>query len=666
MTNPVVAADGHTYEDTEIRRYLSVSPYSPMTRQYMDSSSLRHNYALKSQIDRYHATNPVIVSKPIKPFRSEAVEITAISCVYDRTDCVNIIMTPPAKGTRQPIVMIIALDNSGSMGENASTAEMGSTAFTRMDLCKHTIRTVAGMLGEEDMLSIVTFSTAARTVLRPTHMDEDGKTRMEVALKTVQPDSQTNIWAGLEMVNRIAASPKLADTHRVAVLLTDGLPNVNPPRGIVETYKAAVKSCLLSTFGFGYNLDSKLLYDLATVGGGSFGFIPDYSMVATVFINWVATALATAAILSSLTLVHDDGTHTNLRNITLQYGQPRSILYNKASKTFVVNNYSKNTVPGVLSSVDTVRNDIIRAIQACVVSDGTTNLFRVIYEHYKTSTDESVIALLRDINPNIGDEEGQIHMAPRFYQKWGKHYMRAYLKAQELQQCMNFKDHGLQLYGGELFHTIQSEGEAVFTSLPGLEPTGSAFVETAAATAATAPPVNMAQFYNPQGGCFGGKSLVRMADGSRRTIVSLNRGDLVWTPFGVSGVRALVTCTMKEPIRAMCHIGELTITPWHPIQMNNAWVFPCDITPIEPAELHTVYNIVLYKGHILDVNDTLCVTLGHQYTEPVVSHPFFGTERVIKDLTLCKGWVDGKPFYNNLQARRNPVTNIIEEWYDAE
>jgi hypothetical protein len=49
----------------------------------------------------------------------------------------------------------------------------------------------------------------------------------------------------------------------------------------------------LNTFGFGYNLDSKLLLDLAVEGGGSYSFIPDSGFVGTVFVHALSNILAT-------------------------------------------------------------------------------------------------------------------------------------------------------------------------------------------------------------------------------------------------------------------------------------------------------------------------------------------------------------------------------------
>jgi Mg-chelatase subunit ChlD len=51
------------------------------------------------------------------------------------------------------------------------------------------------------------------------------------------------------------------------LLLTDGMPNIVPPRGhlaMLQQYKEETGlECTVSTFGFGYSLNSTLLKELA-------------------------------------------------------------------------------------------------------------------------------------------------------------------------------------------------------------------------------------------------------------------------------------------------------------------------------------------------------------------------------------------------------------------
>lgn len=49
----------------------------------------------------------------------------------------------------------------------------------------------------------------------------------------------------------------------------------------------------IHVFGYGYNLDTVLLTGIATMGFGTYGYIPDCSMVGTIFINFLSNILAT-------------------------------------------------------------------------------------------------------------------------------------------------------------------------------------------------------------------------------------------------------------------------------------------------------------------------------------------------------------------------------------
>merc|ERR1740138_973778 len=60
--------------------------------------------------------------------------------------------------------------------------------------------------------------------------------------------------------------------------------------------------CTVSTFGFGYDLDSELLHELAVIGSGTYAFIPDAGFVGTVFVNAMANLLVTVATNVRLTL----------------------------------------------------------------------------------------------------------------------------------------------------------------------------------------------------------------------------------------------------------------------------------------------------------------------------------------------------------------------------
>lgn len=53
-------------------------------------------------------------------------------------------------------------------------------------------------------------------------------------------------------------------------------------------------------FGYGYSLDTKLLTAITQLGGGCYGFIPDCSMVGTIFVNFLSHALSSFTSLMTL------------------------------------------------------------------------------------------------------------------------------------------------------------------------------------------------------------------------------------------------------------------------------------------------------------------------------------------------------------------------------
>ena len=59
--------------------------------------------------------------------------------------------------------------------------------------------------------------------------------------------------------------------------------------------------CMISCYGFGYNLNSELLLNISNISGGDgYSFIPDASILGSVFINGISNLLQTATTNCSL------------------------------------------------------------------------------------------------------------------------------------------------------------------------------------------------------------------------------------------------------------------------------------------------------------------------------------------------------------------------------
>jgi hypothetical protein len=706
MRDPVICADGYTYERTAISTWLSSNAISPMTRQALPAAALTPNLALRHTIEDYLAANPApappAAAAAATPFINKPTTLDAHTFFNSGKHWLHVRVSAPPAGERQPIVLVPIIDNSGSMGSSAGAAA-GSTedhGFTRLDLVKHAVRTMSAILSDRDKMGLVSFSTDARILLTPTTMNATGKRRVEDALELLRPDSSTNIFDGIRKAAGMLADPAYAGHNIVAMLLTDGYPTINPPRGIVPSLATIPRPAnwTLHTFGFGYDLDSALCTEIAEWGQGLFGFIPDASMVGTVFINSLAHVLSTANLNTAFTYKPSaDGATLTVNTGPVTYGQPRDFLFEVSDTATFGGEPVSAGDPGHVLIHKMFIDVIARAISICR-SGGYEAPFeaqRVLAEfeaQFSTLPDPIVKALLRDLRGEK-EGEGQIGLAPTYFKRWGHHYMLAYKRAQELQQCMNFKDPGLQIYGGELFHALQDEGDRAFCDLPAPTPTGyrsSGYGPGAAGGGATL--TSMAHFHNASAGCFAPETLIRCADGTSKMITDLKRGDQVWTPSGPATIRAVVVCGSSKRAQPMTMLEGLVVTPWHPVRrhsptnrvsesvsadtdshpvrrraphgVSGTWQFPADIAGYSDRLIPTVYNLVLDSGHVVLADGWEAITLAHGFEEPVAKHEFFGTDRVIQDLMKQPGWDEGRPVYKNLTTIRDAVTGTIIGWKD--
>jgi len=187
----------------------------------------------------------------------------------------------------------------------------------------------------------------------------------------------------------------------------------------------------------------------------------------------------------------------------------------------------------------------------------------------------------------LADLEGQVTAAlsrKDWFQKWGVHYLPSLARAHILQQCNNFKDPGVQFYGGSLFRHLRDEADDIFCKLP--PPTPSIQPRSYASSSAAAPPpprpvASMAVYNNADNPCFTGTSLITMSDGSVKLIANLRKGDTVMSGLGgVATISCIVETQIPSGLASLVRVGHgLEVTPWHPIKgLDGLWRFPCEVT----------------------------------------------------------------------------------------
>jgi hypothetical protein len=608
-----------------------------------------------------------------------------------------ITVIPPQVVANAGTDICVVVDISGSMNtkvELKTDSGTESHGFNILNLVQHSCLSIVDTLGANDRFALVTYSTNARTELTLTPMNDAGKRRAQACIKAMKPEYTTNIWDGLRTGMEILRQHHDPSRNSSAMLLTDGLPNVQPMPRFADDYAGGILQALktymtefnpafnVHTFGFGYSLDSTMLSQMAVTGNGSYSFIPDGSFVGTVFINKMANIMSTAArgvrvIVTSDAIEPLDGLGKYLyRRIdggirikigSVFAGQPRHLI--------VTGNYSEMKV--------TVTYDgIPQQKETCVEHKGGGNVEELLDHQCRLALVSAlwnameagrengatyISSLLDQLKGNqvspfirdlVRDVEGQVTEAfsrEDWYDRWGKHYLLSLYGAHFQEECNNFKDPGVQHYGGPLFKKLQGHFEDAFAKIVPPKPARRGRNDKTV-TAATM----SSNYYNMSGPCFHGNCTVLTEHGTTKRLCELKKGDILQTHQG----SAKVICLLKTPcaegkVRFVRLPGGLVITPWHPIKLEGKWVFPENVQASQEEKCNFVYNLVMSSDHVVTINGIQCITLAHDYEDdPVLAHPYYGTKRILYDLRQMNGWGDGLIV---MQGRtvRDPETHLV-------
>jgi Mg-chelatase subunit ChlD len=640
---------------------------------------------------------------------------------------------PPKKGERVACDVCCVIDVSGSMNDEATLKGTGgdveSYGFSILDIVKHAVRTIIEVLGPDDRLALVTFSDTSSVHLQLTEMNDSGKKKANATLDTFKPAGSTNLWAG---VNSGLETLKGSNRQNTAVfLLTDGEPNIHPPRGEVETLKYHKSKYGLTTsihtFGFGYKLNSTMLDQLAVEGNGSYAFIPDSSFTGTIFVHALSNTLTTLATNVTVSIQTDKpnvgkflGTYPQEQNEnlihmgSLKYGQRKDAVFRLTTplpeNSTITLNY-KSTITGKDESVKITSTTPTGHPEALVQSfrlrltEILKNLKdKNIQEYLNQLTKEILSSEVSDsiyIQDLVKDITGQITEAlssDANFNRWGRHFLPSLSRAHLIQQCNNFKDPGVQHYGGELFTSIRDTADEIFCKLPPPTPSRGkttyvaatpnvtststssySYAATPTTTSSYNAPAkksakkktkthnfNMATYHNAYGGCILSDCNVLMADNSLKKVKDISKNDQVKTTNGESAQVLCITKTTLNPTKTplvKLNTG-LILTPWHPVYISKTWQFPSNIgeTWETTSTSEDVFNFVLDKGHVMIINDMACVTLGHGFTEDVVKHKYFGTQEVINDLKNMHGWQEGKINLNSVTVKRDTQSGEVSAY----
>ena len=702
MENPVSEPSGHTYERESILTWLSSKKESPITRQPLDESQLTENIAMKRSIESIREkltedqfkVDSRISEIELQSFTETLNDLELKSYYLDNKLFVNIDV--PDVETRPPIDIVLCIDVSGSMGVEAKLKgeanETVSHGFSILSLTISAAKTVLASLNDNDNISIVTYTDRAKTIVRQMACTIENKTLISTQLDSIKPLYTTNMWDGIQMSMDILRTSSPPMKNKGILLLTDGIPNVEPPRGHIRMleryYEQHQFRCMISCYGFGYDLDSKLLMDISDISGGDgFCFIPDASLLGNVFIHGISNIVTTAKSYPKLMIKLLKGanflnseTELTFNIDSLKYGKEKNIVLNldtsecESQSTDYLQDCSQITlevngkeykiercsaIPPNYYSNQTSRIRSINMIDMCIQKlnrrdrsfEGELNS---LCDELRSYDNEYIQNILFDLDGQVKEAlnmtmDGE---SKNWFNRWGIHYLRSLKNAYKNEICNNFKDRGVSNFSRGLFEKIRDEISDIFDDLP---PPKRDVVQTTVMRggggvrcsfpAPQVAPTSMRVYNNASGGCCAEGSSVLMKDGTNKLVENIVKGDEVQTKIneiiGTSKVECVIVTLCNNNKANMVTLGKLRITPYHPIIEDMTWDFPINKGDVNEINCSKMYTFVIENRGSILVDDYLFATYGHNIQGDVIGHEFFGTENVINDLKSFSEYENG-------------------------
>ena len=115
----------------------------------------------------------------------------------------------------------------------------------------------------------------------------------------------------------------------------------------------------------------------------------------------------------------------------------------------------------------------------------------------------------------------------------------------------------------------------------------------------------------------------------------------MWTGSGWDELEYILETSIPGGKIDLVQLGELLVTPWHPVKHEGRWCFPSSIGPTVARACGRVYSFVLKdRTPTLQVGDQLAITLAHGLLDDIAKHEFWGTEKVVRAFETADlmGW----------------------------
>lgn len=646
MSDPVICDDGYSYERNAIQSITN--NISPMTRQPINKNNLIPNRALKDSIDRFLLNDTLIIDVNtnqidqliIPDYEKKIVETR--SPYNDKLYKITYGKPNNWSDTRVKTTLVAVLDTSGSMGESCSLSNDGEQdGFSRLNLVQHSMNTVIGMLQPGDELVLIQFNSSSQYLFNQT-INIHNKQVAKSIIDSLTPCGGTYVWNGLKLAYDAIINAQNENIH--IMLLTDGQSTDDPfselKKYLNRNTNEKIKKIKLTTFGFSYDINSKSLFNIAEYTNAGFNFIPDASMVGTVFCNYLANILCPDLFVPHVEQIDRSDELITFCDMDLEL-QYELIRYNCYE---MLKNVCQESSDGRY-----LTNDIKNCVTAF------EQFLQRVYVHNKSELIEN---MLKDF---ISDDDSQEQITKAisrqdWFKKWGHHYLLSLSCAHLTKQCHNYKDQGVQLYGNPKFQQLQEDVYDLFVKIPPPKPHGRAQIVR----------TSMSTYVDSSGGCFGPNCKIKLNNGSMKPLNMLTGDEIL---DGGHKIKYIVITKIPSGKMSMCQINDLIISDYHPMYHleSNSWIFPNQLANPTILNMDCMYNIVLESEHWVNIENYRCITLGHGLKEfntnnHILQHEYFGTNKVIDNIEKYGSFCQTNNkivILNNNNVYRDVKTNLV-------
>jgi len=199
------------------------------------------------------------------------------------------------QGTRMEDLLPVRMESERRRDEHSLALALvidcsGSMSGQKMELAKDAAKAAAGLLGPQDALSVVGFSSEPERIVRM--QGASNRTRIEQNIGRITAQGGTAIFPALDMAFQDLLTTSARVKH--VILLTDGQTQESGIPDLVQAMRA--EGMTVSTVGLGSDVNRSLLQQAASVGGGRAYFTDDPHNVPRIFVRETTTVGQNSAV----------------------------------------------------------------------------------------------------------------------------------------------------------------------------------------------------------------------------------------------------------------------------------------------------------------------------------------------------------------------------------